>query len=291
MSVAFEDAAGGRRRSVAPALVGPATILVVLVLVLPMAILFRYSLNQFVPGQFMVEAVTIANYVRFFTDIYYINVLWTTVQVAIACTVVSLVLAFPVAYFLARTTSRFKSILVILAVFPLMVGNVVRAAGWMVVLGNDGVINAILRWIGLAEEPVKLLYTPTAVIIGIIAVVLPYMILTLQSVLEGIDYSVEEAALNLGAKPSTTFFRIVLPLAMPGVVAGTVLVFILCMNAYATPVLLGGPQFKMMAPALYDQIARSTNWPFGAALAFVLMATTLTLTIVSTTVMQRRMRR
>ncbi|WP_374444037.1 ABC transporter permease [Stella sp.] len=291
MSVVTEDAAGGRRRSVAPALVGPATILVAFVLVVPMAILFRYSLNQFVPGQFMVEAVTGANYVKFFTDSYYLNVLWTTVQVAVACTVISLTLAFPVAYFLARTTSRFKSMLVILAVFPLMVGNVVRAAGWMVVLGNEGVVNAVLRWVGLTAEPIKLLYTPTAVVIGIIAVVLPYMILTLQSVLEGIDYSVEEAALNLGAGPSTTFFRIVLPLAMPGVVAGTVLVFILCMNAYATPVLLGGPQFKMMAPALYDQIARSTNWPFGAALAFVLMATTLTLTIVSTTVMQRRMRR
>jgi len=291
MSVVMEEAAGGRRRSVAPMLVGPATILVVLVLVVPMAILFRYSLNQFIPGQFMVEAVTVENYVKFFTDAYYLNVLWTTIKVAVACTVISLTLAFPVAYVLARTTSRYKSLLVILAVFPLMVGNVVRAAGWMVVLGNDGVINSILRGIGLTDEPVKLLYTPTAVVIGIIAVVLPYMILTLQSVLEGIDYSVEEAALNLGASPSKTFFRIVFPLAMPGVLAGTVLVFILCMNAYATPVLLGGPQFKMMAPALYDQIARSTNWPFGAALAFVLMTTTLTLTILSTVFLQRRIRR
>ncbi|BBK29583.1 putative spermidine/putrescine transport system permease protein [Stella humosa] len=291
MSVVIEEAAGGRRRSIAPALVGPATILVILVLVIPMAILFRYSLNQFVPGKFMVEAVTVENYVKFFTDAYYLKVLWTTIQVAVACTIISLTLAFPVAYFLARTTSRFKSLLVILAVFPLMVGNVVRAAGWMVVLGNEGVVNALLRWAGVIAEPIKLLYTPTAVVIGIIAVVLPYMILTLQSVLEGIDYSVEEAALNLGAKPSTTFFRIVLPLAMPGVLAGTVLVFILCMNAYATPVLLGGPQFKMMAPALYDQIARSTNWPFGAALAFVLMTTTLTLTILSTIFLQRRIRR
>lgn len=291
MSVITDDAAGGRRRSIAPMLVGPATILVALVLVVPMAILFRYSLNKFIPGQFMVEAVTVENYVKFFTDTYYLNVLWTTVQVAIACTVISLTLAFPVAYFLARTTSRHKSLLIILAVFPLMVGNVVRAAGWMVVLGNDGVVNAIVQWSGLTAEPIKLLYTPTAVIIGIIAVVLPYMILTLQSVLEGIDYSVEEAALNLGASPSRTFFRIVFPLAMPGVLAGTVLVFILCMNAYATPVLLGGPQFKMMAPALYDQIARSTNWPFGAALAFVLMTATLSLTIVSTIFLQRRMRR
>lgn len=185
MSVVMEEAAGGRRRSVAPMLVGPATILVVLVLVVPMAILFRYSLNQFIPGQFMVEAVTVENYVKFFTDSYYLNVLWTTVQVAVACTVISLTLAFPVAYVLARTTSRYKSLLVILAVFPLMVGNVVRAAGWMVVLGNDGVVNSILRGIGLTAEPIKLLYTPTAVVIGIIAVVLPYMILTLQSVLEG----------------------------------------------------------------------------------------------------------
>ncbi|MGE0714884.1 MAG: ABC transporter permease [Alphaproteobacteria bacterium] len=256
-----------------------------------MAILLRYSLNRFVPGQFMVEAVVVDNYVKFFTDPYYINVLWTTVKVAIACTVVSLVLAFPVAYFLARTTSRWKSLLVILAVFPLMVGNVVRAAGWMVVLGNEGIVNAVLLKLALVSEPVKLLYTPFAVVVGIVAVVLPYMILTLQSVLEGIDYSVEEAALNLGAGPARTFWRIVLPLAMPGVLAGTVLVFILCMNAYATPVLLGGPQFKMMAPALYDQIARSTNWPFGAALAFVLMTATMALTIVSTVFLQRRIRR
>ena len=290
MSVITDDAAGGRRRSIAPMLVGPATILVVLVLVVPMAILFRYSLNKFIPGQFMVEAVTVENYVKFFTDTYYLNVLWTTVQVAIACTVISLTLAFPVAYFLARTTSRHKSLLIILAVFPLMVGNVVRAAGWMVVLGNDGVVNAILQWSGLTAEPIKLLYTPTAVIIGIIAVVLPYMILTLQSVLEGIDYSVEEAALNLGASPSRTFFRIVFPLAMPGVLAGTVLVFILCMNAYATPYLLGGPGFKMMAPTLYKQITVASNWPFGAALAFVLIAVTFAATGASTWMLAKQYR-
>lgn len=291
MAVVMDDVAGGRSRAVAPLLIGPATVLVILALGLPMLVLLRYSLNRYVPGDFMVEAVTIENYVKFFTDSYYLQVMATTVQVAFACTVISLVLAFPVAYFLARTTSRHKSLLVILIVFPLMVGNVVRAAGWMVVLGNQGFVNAVLAWIGIASEPVKILYTPTAVIIGIIAVVLPYMILTLQSVLEGIDYSVEEAALNLGAGPARTFFRITFPLTLPGVIAGTVLVFILCMNAYATPVLLGGPQFQMMAPTLYDQIARSTNWPFGAALAFILMAATLVLTVVSTTVMQRRIRR
>ncbi len=281
-------AAGDRRRSLAPLLLLPAAVLVLAVLGMPLATLFRYSFNQFVPGQLMVEAVTWDNYARFFSDSYFRNVLWTTLQVAILCTVLSVVLAFPVAYFLARTQSRYKSLLIILTVFPLLVGNVVRAAGWMALLGNQGFVNAVLIWLGITQQPVKILYTPAAVVIGIIAVVLPYMILTLQSVIESIDRSVEEAAANLGARPITVFRRIILPLSLPGVLAGTVLVGILCMNAYATPVLLGGPQFKMMAPALYDQVARASNWPFGAALAFVLMVATVLLTLASTLALKRR---
>lgn len=281
-------AAGDRRRSLAPLLLLPAAVLVLAVLGMPLLTLFRYSFNRFVPGQLMVEAVTWDNYARFFQDPYFLNVLWTTVQVAILCTVLSVILAFPVAYFLARTQSRFKSLLIILTVFPLLVGNVVRAAGWMALLGNQGFVNAVLIWLGLTQQPVKILYTPVAVVIGIIAVVLPYMILTLQSVIESIDRSVEEAAANLGARPLTVFRRIILPLSLPGVLAGTVLVGILCMNAYATPVLLGGSQFKMMAPALYDQVARASNWPFGAALAFVLMVATVLLTLASTLALKRR---
>lgn len=275
--------------SLGPALVVPATLLVIAFLGAPMVLLFRYSLNRFSPRDFMIEAVTAENYVRFFTDPYFIGVLGTTVQVAALCTAVATLAAFPVAYLLARTESRFKSALVIAVVFPLMVGNVVRAAGWMALLGNSGAVNAVLLATGLAAEPVRLMYTPFAVIIGIVAVVLPYMILTLQSVIESIGRDVEEAAANLGAGPMTVFLRVLLPLSLPGIIAGGTLVFILCMNAYATPVLLGGPQFKMMAPALYDQFTRTTNWPFGAALAFILMTSTLVLTLVGTTLLARRM--
>ena len=281
-------AAGDRQLSLAPLLVVPAALLVLAVLAMPLAILLRYSFNRFVPGELMAEAVTWENYGRFFSDPYFLNVLGTTVQVAVLCTLISLVLAFPVAYFLARTQSRWKSLLIILAVFPLLVGNVVRAAGWMSLLGNSGFVNSLLLGTGAIAEPVKILYTPVAVVIGIVAVVLPYMILTLQSVIEGIDRSVEEAALNLGAGPFTVFRRVTFPLSLPGVLAGTVLVGILCMNAYETPVLLGGPQFKMMGPALYDQMIRANNWPFGAALAFVLMVATICLTIASTLALKRR---
>jgi putative spermidine/putrescine transport system permease protein len=187
--------------------------------------------------------------------------------------------------------SGWKSAAVILTLFPLLVGNVVRAAGWMALLGRDGAINAALQGLGLVgEEGLRLLYTPGAVIIGIVAVVAPYMILTLAAVIEGIPRQVEEAAANLGAAPMTAFRRVVLPLALPGVVAGCVLVFILCMNAYATPVLLGGPSFKMMAPAVYDQFVRGTNWPFGAALAFILLVVTLVLTVVGGAFLGRRYR-
>jgi len=281
-------AASDRQRSLAPLLMVPAALLVLAVLGVPLVTLFRYSFNRFVPGEGMAEALTLANYGRFFSDAYFLNVLGTTVQMAVLCTVLSLILAFPVAYFLARTQSKYKSLLIILTVFPLLVGNVVRAAGWMALLGNNGFVNTILIWTGIVETPVKILYTPLAVVIGIVAVVLPFMILTLQSVIESIDRSVEEAALNLGASPFTVFRRVTFPLSLPGVLAGTVLVGILCMNAYATPVLLGGSQFKMMAPALYDQMIRANNWPFGAALAFVLMVATVCLTIASTLALKRR---
>jgi putative spermidine/putrescine transport system permease protein len=265
----------------------PATLLVAAILGLPLVLLFRYSLNQYDRYDLMREALTLDNYAAIFRDAFFRNVLLRTILVAAISTAVALALALPVAYFIARAPARFKSALIILVVFPLLVGNLVRAAGWMAVMGNRGFVNQLLLGLGLIDEPLEILYTPTAVVIGIIAVVLPFMTLTLQSVLEQIDPSLEEAAGNLGARPFTAFRRVVLPLAMPGVIAGTVLVFILCMNAYATPVLLGGPRFHMMAPQVYEQITGQSNWPFGGALAFILMATTLVLTVASTQLMQK----
>ncbi|WNJ91197.1 ABC transporter permease [Bosea sp. 685] len=269
-------------------LVLPAGLLVLALLAAPMAILFRISLNRFSPTELMVQALTTDNYLQAFQDPYYQNVLMTTLGMALLCTVLALILGFPAAYSLARMESRWKSVVTILTLFPLVVGNVVRSAGWFALIGNDGAINAALRGLGLISEPFQMMYTPGAVIAGIVAVVLPYMILTLSAVIEGIPRQTEEAAANLGARPLVTFRRVVLPLAMPGVAAGSVLVFILCMNAYATPVLLGGPQFKMMAPAVYDQFVRGNNWPFGAALAFLLLAVTMILTTIGSVLLGRR---
>jgi len=211
-------------------------------------------------------------------------------RVAALCTAACLVMALPLAYVLARTRSRFKNVLIMLVVLPLFVGNAVRAAGWMTIFGSKGFLNVTLMQLGVITEPMQIMYTEGAVIAGIIAVNLPYMVLTLQSVIEGINRNVEEAAFSLGAPPMTMFRRVLLPLSLPGILAGTILTFILGMNAYATPVLLGGPKFQMMGPLVYGQF-QLNNWPFGAAVAFVLMAATLTLTATANLLVQRRYRR
>ncbi|TPW26867.1 ABC transporter permease [Martelella alba] len=272
-----------------PLLILPATALVIMLLVLPMAGLLRISLNQYSPTELMVEAVTGENYLNAITDPFYQKILLVTVAVAVSCTVLSLLLSIAPAYWLARMQSRWKSALIILTLFPLLVGNVVRAAGWMAILSTDGALNAFLGLFGFG--PYKLLYQPAAVVFGTAAVVMPYMILTLSAVIEAIPRQTEEAATNLGAPPLTVLRRILLPQAAPGVVAGCVLVFIMSMNAYATPVLLGGPNFTMLAPAVYDQFVRVGNWPFGAALAFLLLLSTLVLTVLVNFALVRALKR
>ncbi|HEY0352196.1 MAG TPA: ABC transporter permease [Enterovirga sp.] len=266
----------------------PAVLVVAALLIGPMVLLARISLNQYSPTQLMIEATTGQNYINAVADPYYRGVMATTLVMAFLCTALTLALGFPAAYRLARMESRWKSLATVLTLIPLLVGNVVRAAGWMGVLGNDGLINASLQTLRITSEPVKLIYTPGAVVVGTVAVVLPYMILTLSSVIESIPRNIEEAASNLGATAMTVFRRVVWPLALPGTVAGCVLVFILCMNTYATAVLLGGSQFKMMAPAVYDQFSKGMNWPFGAALAFILLVATLALTALGTALLGRR---
>ena len=285
---ASTEPAGREQRShQIAALILPAALLVSIIMVAPLVLLFRYSLNLYNPTELMVEALTLRNYVSAISDPYYLDTMGTTLKVSVACTLIALAAGFPAAYGLARMQKRWKSWLVLLTIFPLLVGGVVRSSGWLMLLGNAGVVNAVLRRTGLISEPLQLIYTPGAVIVALVSVILPYMVLILAGVIEAIPPSLEEAALNMGARPFTVFRRIVFPLSLPGVIAASALVFILCMNAYATPVLVGGANFKMMAPAVYDQFVRTNNWPFGAALALILLIVTLTLTLTGSALLQR----
>jgi putative spermidine/putrescine transport system permease protein len=278
-----------RRGSGALVLLGPASLLMILTLVVPLLLLARDSLNRFDATELMIEAVTPANYLRFFADPFYWNVLVTTIRVSVIVTAVCLVLGLPMAWRLARTASRWKSALVVLMVLPLFIGTTTRTAGWMILFARGGMLDTFSR-LGFGAGPVNLMYAETAVTIGIIAINLPFTVLTLQSVFEGIDPRLEEAAASMGADPSRAFRRVVFPLALPGVAIAAVLCFILCMNAFATPVLLGGPRFQMMAPLLFWAFSTDNNWPFAAAIAFILMATTLALTLVANRTIPRRYR-
>lgn len=292
----YEDLKPRPRASVRPRspvafLVGPAVLLVVLLLLGPIAILFRYSFNRFVPGELMVNATTLENYAKFFSDAYYQEVLFTTLRISALSSAICLLMGFPVAYYMVRlASSRMKALLVICLVLPLMMGNAVRTAAWMVILGERGLASSIVSALGLTDH-LNVMYTERAVVIGLVSVLLPFMILTLQSVLEGIDRSLEDAAGSLGASHAQILRRVLLPLALPGILAGVLFCFTLSMNAYATPVLIGGPKFHAMAPEVYQQVQRAMNWPFGAALAFILMITTLLLTVGATALAQRKYRR
>jgi putative spermidine/putrescine transport system permease protein len=280
--LSHELAAQRREYGAAASLLGPASLLMLLALVGPLLLLFRDSLNRFDPTELMIEAVTPANYMRFFADPFYWNVLVTTIRVSVIVTTLCLLFGLPMAWRLARTTSRFKSALVVLMVLPLFIGSTTRTAGWMILFARGGLLDALA---GL-----NLMYAEPAVIAGIIAINLPFTVLTLQSVFEGIDPRLEEAAASMGAAPSRAFWRVVFPLALPGITIAAVLCFILCMNAFATPVLLGGPRFQMMAPLLFWAFNSDNNWPFAAAIAFILMATTLLLTGIANHMIPRRYR-
>ncbi|HUN40498.1 MAG TPA: ABC transporter permease [Acetobacteraceae bacterium] len=282
-------AAERREAGAALTLLGPASLMMVAMLIAPLAFLVRISLNRFDPTQLMIAAVTPENYLRFFRDPFYWNILVTTLRVSIIVTVVCLALGLPMAWRLARTTSRWKSVYMVLTVLPLFVGATTRTAGWMILFARGGMLDIISRDV-LHGGGVNLMFTESAVIAGIIAINLPFTLLTLQSVFEGIDPRLEEAAASMGAAPSRAFWRIVFPLALPGVsIAGT-LCFILCMNAFPTPVLLGGPRFQMMAPLLFWAFSSDNDWPFAGAIAFILIATTLVLTGVANVMIPRRYR-
>ena len=262
------------RSSTASLLLVPATILIVAGVLVPFAYLFRISFNEFRPALFMVEALTLENYTKILTEPYWVMVMANTLSTSLASTLICMLLAFPIGLMLARSRSRFKSLLVMIIVIPLFIGSAVRASGWVGLLGYGGIADTLAKIIG-ADGSLGLMFTQFAVIIGTASVVIPYIALSVQAGIEGVPPDLESAAQSLGATPSKAFIQTVLPLAAPSILSGTVLVFILCVNSFATPVLLGGPRFKMMGPAIYDQIAGKSNWPFGAALCLVLVCMTL----------------
>nr|WP_269327647.1 ABC transporter permease [Kineosporia mesophila] len=229
------------------------------------------AFNRFIGGGGIEITFTVDSFADVFTDPYYLRVAWTTVKLGLLVSVVTVIVAYPLSLFLVRTTSRFRGLLTILAIAPMLVSSVARTYGWMVVLGNQGLLNSVLKGLGLTDTPVQLANQFSGVVIALVQIFLPYAVLAMTSGFGRLDDTLEQAAASLGAGRITRFLRVTLPLTLPGVLTGLLLVFVLSISAYVTPRLIGGGRVFVLASEIYDQATNQLNWPLAAALSLVLV--------------------
>jgi putative spermidine/putrescine transport system permease protein len=220
-----------------------------------------------------------APYIRFLSSGFSQTVLWRTLEMALLTTAISILIGFPTAYVIARSRSAWRSVLIVAAVFPLLTSTVVRSFAWMVILGRNGLINKALLGLGITAEPVSLLYTQTAVVIGLVYLFTPLMILSLVGVLENIEPDLLQASNSLGAGPRATFMQVILPLATPGLIVGAVLVFTGSFTAYTTPQLLGGQRQTVLATLLYQRAMVSFDWIGASTIAAIMVVITVTVVL------------
>lgn len=247
--------------------------------VLPMLTLLAYSFWRVADYQIVAD-LTLRNYQRI-SGALYVKVFLSTVKVSLLVTLLSLLIGYPVAYYLARKVRRFKFTLLLLVILPLWTSYLVRTYAWMLILGTNGVINQFLLATGLTDAPLRwLLYSDFAVTIALVHIYMPFLILPLYAVLEKIDPSVLEAAWDLGGGRVQTFLKVILPLSLPGIATGCLFVFIPSMGAFVTPELLGGTRSMMIGSVIAQQFGVAYEYPFGSALALVLMAMILVVTTI-----------
>jgi putative spermidine/putrescine transport system permease protein len=238
----------------------------------PILYMLMFSFWQYSQIDIVVRTFTIENYLALLSP-YYLRLFGRTFSIGLTTTLVAAVLAFPVAYFIARARPAVKSLAIFLIMTPLMISTVVRVFGLALILQRDGVLNQFLALIGLPA--VLLARTQSAIVIGLVQMLLPLMVLPLVSAIERISPSIEEAARNLGANSGRVFATVVFPLALPGLVSGCVLVYTLSISALVIPALLGGAGDRMIGQQIYDQMLVALNWPSSAALSTVLAVFTI----------------
>ena len=260
-------------------LAAPATIAVAVFLVIPVANTILTTFGD--------PRGVFAPYIAFYNSGFRRTVLYRTVEIALVTTAISLTLGFLTAWVVAKAPGRIKSILIIAAVFPLLTGVVIRSFAWMIILGKNGILNGFLMWTGAITEPLSMLYTEGAVIVAMVYLFTPLMILTLVGVLEGIPEDLVQASQSLGANPAATFRQVIFPLAVPGLIVGSVLVFTGSFTSYATPQILGGERQMMMGTFLYQRAMVTFDWVGASTIAAVMIVVTFAVVLVMSRVARR----
>ena len=221
------------------------------------------------------EGYPFQSYVEFFKDEYYLKIFLRTVKIAVITTAVCMVGGIPTAYFISRCDKKWRGLLLAASIFPMMTNSVIRSFAWINILGSNGIINKFLLALGLADKPMKLLYTDFAIIIGSIYLFLPLMIVTVTGVMENIDDDMMEAAQSLGAARMEAFMKVIFPMSLPGIIVGGILVFTGTLTAYTTPQLLGGNSNMVMATLIYQRAMSVSDWTGASVIAFIMIVVTL----------------
>ena len=245
----------------------PYIVWAVMMLVLPMALIALYSvMNQ---GNSIISfSFTLEHYAKFFTDPDFLLILWRSILIAVKTTVLCLLLGYPIAYYIARSTEKVQNILILCITLPMWINMLVRTYAWIGLLSNGGIFQKILGFFGLGN--VEFLYTEGAVLLGMVYNFLPFMILQIQTSLSKMDYSLIEASADIGASPAQTFRRITLPLSMPGVINGITLVFLPAVSSFFIPKLLGGGQYFLIGNMIENQFITVGEWNFGSAVSMIM---------------------
>lgn len=219
------------------------------------------------------SGITLEGYLTFLKDRYFLDILFTTLRVSLLTTLICIILGFPAAYYISKLGGRMKAVLLLLTIFPLLTSSVVRSFSWMIIIGRNGLLNKMLLGMGIIHEPLDILYTPTAIIIGLVHLFLPLIIVSLVGVMENIQHDLLEAAESLGASKAIVFLKVVLPLCVPGLVIGSILVFVGSFTAYTTPALLGGKQ-RVISTFLYQNAITLNDWQVASIVATIMIVIT-----------------
>jgi len=256
----------------------PPLLWVITFLLLPYALLFVYSFWSVSVDQVIIHSWTLDNY----RQLFHVNVYWQTLLrsmwIAARVTVFSLLLGYPLAYYLSFYTGKRKDLFYQLVIIPLWVSYLVRAYAWKTILGSDGVLNTLLQYVHLTQHPLDfLLYSPFAVVLTLTHIYTPFAFLPIYASLEHIPRNLVEASNDLGASPFQTFWRVIFPLSIPGVLAGATFAFVLSLGDFLAPLLLGGPSGIMISNIVVSLFGAAYNWPLGAAISFCMMVVVIAL--------------
>src|SRR6266566_5282220 len=269
-------------------LIAPSALLFALFFFLPMGLMAMISLLTGNPVVQPNVTFTGKYYLRILDDPYYFEVIWTTLRIGLLSTLAALLIGYPLAHWMARIRGRTAyAVLMMTVLMPMLTGIVVRTFAWMALLSDKGAINQTLAGLGLITKPLPLMYNEFSIVLGLTHIYVPYMVLTLVGVIGRIDERLEHAAQNLGASPLRAFVEVTLPLSLPGILAGSLLVFALAISAYVTPVLLGGNNVLTLPMLIYQQVSASFNLGFAGALGVVLLAVSLALVFAYNTILGR----